>query len=207
MSDPVLRVLGVDPGLSGAVVLYTPSTGELVAQRDFKGIHAVAKAVRDLGAHATFAVIEYVSARPGQGVTSMFHFGQSTGVPIGVFECLDIPWIDVVPQTWIKWVKGYVGMGPTDPFSSCEAALQCAPPASHALFKRSKDHNTADAFFLALWGAVHADERPEASGRNGSQTRLPMLEHMYVLHQKRERRLAALERARAADEKHKAPAE
>lgn len=192
MSDPVLRVLGVDPGLSGAVVLYTPTTGEVVAKRDFKGIHAVARAVRDLGAHATFAIIEYVSARPGQGVTSMFHFGQSTGVPMGIFECLDIPWIDVVPQTWIAWVKEYVGMDKLDPFNSCEAALQCAPPACHKLFSRAKDHNTADAFFLALWGAVHADARPEASGRNGSQTRLPMLEQMFILQRKRAARLKAI---------------
>ena len=198
-----MRVLGVDPGISGAVVLYTPSTGAVAAKRDFRGLHDVAKAVRDLGAHATFAVIEYVSARPGQGVTSMFHFGQSTGVPIGIFEALNIPWIDVVPQTWIAWVKGYIGMDRMDVFSSCEAALQCAPPACHKLFSRAKDHNTADAFFLALWGAVHADQRPEASGKYGSHARLPMLEHMYVAQTKRARRLQAL----AALDTTKAPEE
>jgi crossover junction endodeoxyribonuclease RuvC len=196
MSVP-LRVLGVDPGLSGAVVLYTPSTGELQARRDFRGIHEVAKAVRDLGRHATFGVVEFVSARPGQGVTSMFHFGQASGVPIGVLEAMEVSWIDVVPRSWQAWVREYVGWGRDDAFSACEAALQCAPPAHHGLFKRAKDHNTADAFLLALWGSVHAHDRPRASGKCGSQTRLPAVPDMLVAQMARERDHRLLEDLRA----------
>ena len=187
-----MRVLGVDPGLSGAVVLYTPSTGEVVARRDFRGVGQVAKAVRELGQKATFAVVEYVSARPGQGVTSMFNFGLAAGVPIGVLETIGLDWVDVVPQTWQRWVREYVGLDRMAPFSSCEAALVCAPERHHDLFKRSKDHNTADAFFLALWGAIHAWERPKPSGGNCSQTRLPMLDDLLVRQMARERDLHLL---------------
>lgn len=160
------------------MVLYTPSTGEIEAERDFVNIGDVAKAVRKLGQDATFGVLEFVSARPGQGVTSMFHFGQAAGVPVGVMETIDLPWIDVVPQTWQRWVKEFVGLEPKQPFLSAEVALQCSREEYHHLFKRSKDHNTADAYFLALWGAVHAYSRPKASGGNCSQSRLPLLERM-----------------------------
>jgi hypothetical protein len=197
MSAPQLRVLGVDPGLSGAVVLYTPKTGDIVARRDFRGIHEIATAVHELGRQATFAVIEYVSARPDQGVTSMFHFGQASGVPIGVCEAMGLPWIDVVPQTWQRWVREFVGVDRDHPFTSCEAALLCAPARHHQLFKRVKDHNTADAFFLSLWGAVHAFDRPKASGKNGSQTHLPPVDDMLVAQMGRERDHRLLEDLRA----------
>jgi len=120
----------------------------------------------------------------------MFHFGQAAGVPVGVFETIDLPWIDVVPQTWQRWVKDFVGLDPKQPFLSAEVALQCTKTEYHHLFKRSKDHNTADAYFLALWGAVHAYARPTASGGNGSHTRLPLLSQMLELQIQREAQLA-----------------
>lgn len=124
----------------------------------------------------------------------MFNFGQSSGVPIGVLETLDIPWIDVVPQTWQRWVRDYVGLGPNEIFSSCELALQCTKPEYHPLFKRSKDHNTADAYFLSLWGACHANDRKKASGGNSSQRNLPPLSRMIddqIIRESKGRQLAA----------------
>lgn len=167
-------------------MLYAPCTGEIEARRDFGSHKDVALAVRDLGRRATFAVVEFVSARPGQGVTSMFNFGKAAGVAVGALEVLEIPWVDVTPQSWQKWVKEYLGMSHREVFSSCEVALQCAPPASHGLFDRQKDHNTADAFLLALWGAAHATEKKKGA----SSLSLPSLNDLLVLQLGRQPELA-----------------
>lgn len=185
MKPPSLAVLGIDPGLSGAAVLYSPVTNEVIARRDFKSLRDVACAVRELGGQATFAVLECVSARPGQGVTSMFHFGQADGCAIGALESIDLPWIDVVPVVWQRWVREYLGLPSDAPFGACEAALQAFSPDHHYLFKRSKDHNTADACFLALYGAVHADLRLKASGGDSQYRRLPPLKELLQMQEQR----------------------
>jgi crossover junction endodeoxyribonuclease RuvC len=188
MNSPSLSILGVDPGLSGAVVLYSPASNEIIAKRDFKSLRDVACAVRDLGRQATFAVMEFVSARPGQGVTSMFHFGQADGAAIGALETIDLPWVDVTPSVWQRWVREYLGLPSNAPFGACEAALQAFSSDHHYLFKRSKDHNTADACFLALYGSIHADMRLKASGGDSQYRRLPPLKEL--LHLQEQRRYA-----------------
>lgn len=46
--------------------------------------------------------VEKVGARPGQGVTSMFHFGKSAGYIEGVLTALKIPYQLVPPKKWKK---------------------------------------------------------------------------------------------------------
>ena len=45
-------------------------------------------------------VIEHVSAMPGQGVTSMFNFGQSFGVLKGICSAMQLSMYFVRPAKW-----------------------------------------------------------------------------------------------------------
>src|SRR5690606_9982133 len=102
----VMRLtLGADPGLTGAVavlvdgryhdVLDMPTVGRGKAGRQSVNAAALSQWLRDLvalhpGADVV-AVVEEVASRPGQGVASMFRFGQSCGVLAGVLAALRIP--------------------------------------------------------------------------------------------------------------------
>lgn len=46
--------------------------------------------------------LEKVGAMPGQGVTSMFHFGENYGYIQGLLESNSIPYELVTPQKWKK---------------------------------------------------------------------------------------------------------
>src|SRR5271170_518657 len=82
-SSPAV-VLAIDPGLSGAVCkLRIAGSYDLDVRRDFKALPAIARAIQDLSAGVTHAVIELVHAMPGQGVCSMFSFGRAAGVADG----------------------------------------------------------------------------------------------------------------------------
>ena len=154
------------------MVLYTPSTGEVAARRDFKTLGEVARAIMDLGRHATFGVMEFVSARPGQGVCSMFSFGRSTGVAIGALEALGLPYCDVTPQKWQAWVRRFAGLDAKESFVSPQMAQQLALEGYSSLFSRKKDHNTADAFLMALWASYEALDGVENAGKDDDR-RLP----------------------------------
>jgi crossover junction endodeoxyribonuclease RuvC len=111
-------VVGIDPGQSGAIAYLL--NGDFLAVEDMplmprapkgKQIHgaALAKQLRNAinGLEVTVA-IEKVGAMPGQGVTSMFRFGESCGVIRGVVEALELPYRMVAPQTW-KRRQGLIG--------------------------------------------------------------------------------------------------
>jgi crossover junction endodeoxyribonuclease RuvC len=173
-----LRILGIDPGLSGAAALYDPVAGTVEAARDFKDITQLSREVHRLARQATFAVIEYVSAMPGQGVVSMFSFGKAAGAAIGAVESAHLPWVDVVPSVWQRWVREHADAprrldNPEEGLPARELALQLLGDPVRLLLTRKKDHNTADAALLAVWGLHAASPRlPEsASGLGGAQGR------------------------------------
>ena len=89
-------------------------------------------------------VIEQVSAMPGQGVTSMFNFGQSYGVLKGIFSAMQIPMDFVSP---VKWKK-YFNLINTQKDSSRTKAIEFFPYIS-AKLSRKKDANKADAILIA----------------------------------------------------------
>jgi crossover junction endodeoxyribonuclease RuvC len=151
------RILSFDPGLSGAgAVVHV--RGELLATFDLplfgnmtseagRRINAagLADLVREHGPYA-FAVVEQVSARPGQGVCSMFRFGQSYGTVLGVIGALTIPVHHASPAKW----KRALGLN-SDGEKSRARAIETWP--AHAeLFARKKDHNRAEAALLGLYG-------------------------------------------------------
>src|SRR5689334_21993 len=100
-------VLGIDPGLEGGFAFVT-TTGELVAADDLPTIGAGTQHRIDAANFAETvrrhrpdrAIIEQVGARPGQGVASLFRFGQGFGTIIGVLGALAVPIAFVTPAAW-----------------------------------------------------------------------------------------------------------
>lgn len=93
--------IGIDPGASGGLaVMWTEHEGAW--QVEASPMLATETDIADwLRSWETgHALIEKVSAMPGQGVTSMFKFGQSYGTLRGILTALRIPWEEVRPQKW-----------------------------------------------------------------------------------------------------------
>lgn len=151
-------ILGIDPGLSGALALYDTSEQtvevfdmpvlELVRNGKKKGeVSAQALANLLAGRGIKAAYLERVNAMPGQGVTSVFSFGRSTGIVEGILAAYDIPTTLVTPQAWQKAVGQRAGKD-----GSRERAMQLFP-AQADLFQRKKDDGRSDAALIAYYGA------------------------------------------------------
>jgi len=147
--------LAVDPGLSGAIAIIGPNHLHIV--RDFHSLFQIARAVSTL--HEIYAVdslvIEQVGARPGQGVCSMFSFGQAAGVAKGALWALfppELPTIEVHPLRWQNWYRKELNLprGRMPEFDSRRIASRLLPEHTE-FFQRKKDHNSADAALIGLW--------------------------------------------------------
>lgn len=144
-------ILGIDPGLSGALAFHYMDAADLVAVEDMPladGSISSALLASIIKRHApTIAMIEAVSAMPGQGVTSMFNFGKAFGTTIGVVSALNIPLHFATPQ---KWKKHYRLSSDKE---ECRARALQLFPACAASFARKKDHGRAEAALIAKFAA------------------------------------------------------
>ena len=91
-------------------------------------------------------VVEHVNAMPGQGVTSMFNFGQSFGVIKGICAALGLPIYFVRPSKW----KKHFNLIKTNKDASRTKVIEAYPEISSKLH-RKKDSNRADAILIALY--------------------------------------------------------
>jgi len=144
--------IGIDPGKSGAVALLTE--GEAVAI-DWPGDPGAAATLLAIWARRydiRLAALERVSARPGQGVVSMFSFGQNYGAWMGILAAMRIPYILPTPK---QWQAGVVDRkAGSDPKArSLAAARRLFPEAD---LSRKKDHGRADALLLAWYARREA---------------------------------------------------
>jgi crossover junction endodeoxyribonuclease RuvC len=89
-------------------------------------------------------VVEHVSAMPGQGVTSMFNFGQSFGIIKGICAAMQLPIYFVRPAKW----KKYFNLINSEKDASRTRAIEIFPYFSSHLSKK-KDSNKADAILIA----------------------------------------------------------
>ena len=89
-------------------------------------------------------VVEQVSAMPGQGVTSMFNFGQSFGIIKGICSAMQLPLYFVRPTKW----KKYFNLIKSEKDASRTRAIEIFPYFSSQLSKK-KDSNKADAILIA----------------------------------------------------------
>ena len=151
-------ILGFDPGQTGAIAAYDgerieavidmPTMTRLHGKGNQVDPYALTTALIDLcaGREAT-AVLEAVSAMPGQGVSSTFHFGESVGVVLGVLGALQMPIRMVTPAKWKK-AAGLLGR---DKDAARTMAIQHHPEIADQL-TRKKDIGRADAVCIARFG-------------------------------------------------------
>lgn len=146
-------IIGVDPGLSGAVAVLSPISG-CIAIHDMpiakvkKGKNEImagplAEIIREYDAGEVW--LESVHAMPAQGVSSSFSFGDSFGVVKGIAAGLSIPLRLVTPQAW----KKHHGILRSDKDVARTVASQLYPKVE---LHRKKDIGRADALLIARYG-------------------------------------------------------
>ena len=153
-----MLIIGIDPGISGSIcffedgkvidIIEMPSMAE--GKKNKKQVNGsqiyneINSRIKKLNKQEIKVVIEQVSAMPGQGVTSMFNFGQSFGVLKGICSAMQLPMYFVRP---VKWKK-YFNLINSEKDASRTKAIQIFPYISSQLSKK-KDSNKADAILLA----------------------------------------------------------
>ena len=151
-------ILGIDPGVSGAIsvledkkvidVFEMPTM--IDGKKNKKQVNGsqVSNIIKDKmkNEKELIIVVEHVNAMPGQGVTSMFNFGQSFGVIKGICSALSLPIYFVRPTKW----KKYFNLIKTNKDASRTKAIEMYPQISSQL-SRKKDSNKADAILIARY--------------------------------------------------------
>ena len=153
-----MLIIGIDPGISGSICFF--ENGEIKDVIDMPTMTDGKKNKKQVNGSQIFneisrriikidrknikVVIEQVSAMPGQGVTSMFNFGQSFGVLKGIFSAMQIPMDFVSP---VKWKK-FFNLINTNKDASRTKAIEIYPYFSSKLSKK-KDANKADAILIS----------------------------------------------------------
>ena len=155
------RIIGIDPGLSGAVAVIKDAGSLSVIDMPTMTVERNGKAKRQVSAIELAQIlegvksdhchvyVEKVSAMAGQGVTSVFSFGRSFGMIEGILAALQMPVTDVAPATWTKALGRGAGKD-----ASRARAMELFP-ANQQDFKRVKDDGRSDAALIAYWGKHH----------------------------------------------------
>jgi crossover junction endodeoxyribonuclease RuvC len=157
-----VKILGVDPGLAGAMCIIDVSDGtppQLVAVLDLPVIGDGTK--RRIDARAVYdwiqryepqiAYIELAGVMPRQGISSGFRYGRAVGALETVVALAGISTNIIAPAKW----KAFFGLVGSDKENDRLKALQLFP-AAHDQLSLKKHHQRADAILLALFGAKHA---------------------------------------------------
>jgi len=151
-------IIGIDPGVNGAISIM--ENKKVIEIHDMPTMIDGKKNKKQVnGSQVTniikeklnknneiIVVVEHVNAMPGQGVTSMFNFGQSFGVIKGICSALSIPIYFVRPAMW----KKYFNLIKTNKDASRTKVIQVYPRISIQL-SRKKDSNNADAILIARY--------------------------------------------------------
>ena len=151
-----MRIIGIDPGLSGAIAILednkiqdvfempTMSEGKK-NKRQLNSAQLVKLLKNNINKNEeTIIVVEQVNAMPGQGVTSMFNFGQTFGAIKGICAALGLPIYFVRPAKW----KKHFELINSSKDSSRTKAIEMYPLFSENLSKK-KDVNKSDAILIA----------------------------------------------------------
>ena len=151
-----MKIIGIDPGLSGAIAVL--ENNKVLSMFDMPVMSEGKKNKRQLNSALLVAlikenienskevsvVVEQVNAMPGQGVTSMFNFGQTFGAIKGVCAALGLPIFFVRPSKW----KKHFELINSSKDSSRTKAIEMYPSLSNDLSKK-KDVNKSDAILIA----------------------------------------------------------
>ena len=153
-----MLILSIDPGISGSICFFNDGkileVIEMPTMTDGKKnkkqvngsqiFNEISKRINNLQNDDIRVVIEQVSAMPGQGVTSMFNFGQSFGILKGICSAMQLPVYFIRPAKW----KKYFNLINSQKDASRTRAIEIFPYFSSQLSKK-KDTNKADAILIA----------------------------------------------------------
>ena len=151
-------IIGIDPGISGSICFFEDGKVTDIVEmpnmadgkknkRQVNGAqiyNEISSRIKNFNKEDIKVVIEQVSAMPGQGVTSMFNFGQSFGVLKGICSAMQLSTYFIRPAKW----KKYFNLINSEKDASRTKAIQIFPYISSKLSKK-KDANKADAILLA----------------------------------------------------------
>jgi len=153
-----MLIIGIDPGISGSICFF--QDGKIMdvvempimteGKKNKKQVNGsqifneILKRIKNIDKKNIKVVIEQVSAMPGQGVTSMFNFGQSFGILKGICSAMQLPMYFVRPAKW----KKYFNLINSEKDASRTRAIEIFPYFSSEL-SRKKDSNKADAILIA----------------------------------------------------------
>jgi len=153
-----MLVIGIDPGISGSICFFRD--GKIIdviempimteGKKNKKQVNGsqifneISERIKNIDKNDVKVVIEQVSAMPGQGVTSMFNFGQSFGILKGICSAMQLSMYFVRPAKW----KKYFNLINSEKDASRTRAIEIFPYFSSQL-ARKKDTNKADAILIA----------------------------------------------------------
>ncbi len=152
-----MLIIGIDPGISGSICFF--EDGKILEVIEMPIMIEGKKNKKQVNGAQIYnefskwinnkdneirVVIEQVSAMPGQGVTSMFNFGQSFGILKGICSAMQLPMFFVRPARW----KKYFNLINSQKDASRTRAIEIFPYFSTQLSKK-KDSNKADAILIA----------------------------------------------------------
>jgi len=151
-----MKIIGIDPGLSGGIAVL--ENNKVIDMFDMPVMSEGKKNKRQLNSaqlvklikdniqtdEEIAVVVEQVNAMPGQGVTSMFNFGQTFGAIKGVCAALELPIFFVRPSKW----KKYFELINSSKDASRTKVIEMYPTLSNQLAKK-KDVNKSDAILIA----------------------------------------------------------
>ena len=153
-----MLIIGIDPGISGSICFF--QDGKIIdvvemptmteGKKNKKQVNGsqifneISEKIEKIDSKDIKVIIEQVSAMPGQGVTSMFNFGQSFGILKGICSAMQLPMYFVRPAKW----KKYFSLINSEKDASRTRAIEIFPYFSGQL-SRKKDSNKADAILIA----------------------------------------------------------
>lgn len=135
-------ILGIDPGKTGAIAVLSYPDGELEEVYDLVWEQGLLSTLRALQSKIELVALERVHAMPGQGVVSMFNFGQGYGRILGVLEALEFPTPCLIEPA--VWKAAYRLSRSKDDSRKKAIALYGTD-----IFDRKKDHGRAEAVLIA----------------------------------------------------------
>ena len=142
-----MTYIGIDPGAKGGLAVIRDGGITVAPYEKSRYIEILSRVPSD-----SVCCLEHVHAMPGQGVTSMFNFGQNFGWVQGVLEAMGISYELVQPQ---KWKKEFSITG--DKNSSIMVCKRLFPGVSLLPTERCRKDN--DGMAEALLMAEYAKRR------------------------------------------------
>lgn len=157
-----MLIIGIDPGLSGGIAfmegermhvepLPTLKVSKGKGKRRILDLSSLSAMIDDRTKDASrvHVFIEQVGSMPGQGVASMFSFGEVFGAIKGIIAAYFLPMTLVTPVTWKRALR--VSKNKDD---ARNRASQLMPRHGH-FWLRHKDDGLAEAAMIALYGKQH----------------------------------------------------